>query len=289
MSVRHLLATGLAATGLVALAPAARAADLDYGYGDAPPPPVAEEKVEFGSGWYIRGDIGATKLPSLQLTPPSDLVSNSSNYFAPSPPTAVLGTGHNIGYVASLGAGYQFNNWFRTDVLADFGQPLSTFGTTSPPGSVFCPTGASAGTENSGACTGRFTAHVNRYDVLVNGYLDFGRWQAFSPYVGAGVGLSFGHYHTAATYIQGNGVPYENIAYQLPGGGPTYNGNYDSSAGGSYQTFAFALMAGVAVDVFDHTKLDIGYRYLNLGSIPGVSGTLSEHEVRAGLRYLVDN
>jgi opacity protein-like surface antigen len=48
-------------------------------------------------------------------------------------------------------------------------------------------------------------------------------------------------------------------------------------------------MAGFSVDVFDHTKLDIGYRYLNQGSVPGGTGVLSSQEVRAGLRYMVDN
>ena len=61
--------------------------------------------------------------------------------------------------------------------------------------------------------------------------------------------------------------------------------NYGGNVG--YHTFAFALMAGVAIDVFDHTKLDIGYRYLNDGRFQGA--TMYYHQVRAGLRYMIDN
>ena len=46
-------------------------------------------------------------------------------------------------------------------------------------------------------------------------------------------------------------------------------------------------MGGIAIDVYDHTKLDIGYRYLHLGDVLGAN--LSTQEVRAGLRYMIDN
>ena len=65
--------------------------------------------------------------------------------------------------------------------------------------------------------------------------------------------------------------------------------NYDRRASGTYYNFAWALMAGAAYDIYDHTKLEIGYRYLNLGRISGVSTTLNSQEVRAGIRYMIDN
>ena len=52
-----LLAVATAVTTGLAL-PIAHAADLDFGFGTAPP--IAETKVEFGTGWYVRGDIAAT-------------------------------------------------------------------------------------------------------------------------------------------------------------------------------------------------------------------------------------
>ena len=46
-------------------------------------------------------------------------------------------------------------------------------------------------------------------------------------------------------------------------------------------------MAGFAVQVFDHTKVDIGYRYLSQGRVLGTN--LTTNEVRAGIRYSIDN
>lgn len=241
MSVRHLLATGLAATGLLALAPAARAADLDYGYGDAPPPPVAEEKVEFGSGWYIRGDIGATKnLGALSFYDPS------RNLFF----SGVERT-NNIGYDLSLGGGYSFTSAIRGDIVADFHQPAATLDNQA-----FCYQSVSQ------TCVS--TGHFNSYDALINGYYDFGKWGIVSPYVGAGVGVAFG-----------------NSKSNLLGGSSQYVGSF------SYHQLAWALMAGISLDVFDHTKLDIGYRYLDNGTVTGVH--INFHEIRAGLRYMIDN
>jgi len=53
-------------------------------------------------------------------------------------------------------------------------------------------------------------------------------------------------------------------------------------------------MAGVAYDIQDNLKIDVGYRYLNAGnytSLPGFwtqraapSSAITSHEVRVGLR-----
>lgn len=277
MSYRKIISGFLAASMSAPLAVgAARAADLDYGYGAAPPPPD-EEKVEFGSGWYVRGDIAAVKLPSVRA-----ITAKVGDY-----PNFSVSEGSKAGYTASLGGGYQFNNWFRTDLLFDFHEPLKA---NTSGGNVFCPTGIyySGGTPHffSGGCTSNFVARLNSYDVLINGYIDLGRWSVITPYVGAGAGLGFGHYAAASSYIQGNGLPY-HVTFSDPKTGAVYYNNYDRSSSGSYYSFAYALMAGFAVDVFDHTKLDIGYRYLHAGKVLGLD--LDTHEVHAGLRYLIDN
>ena len=52
----------------------------------------------------------------------------------------------------------------------------------------------------------------------------------------------------------------------------------------------------MTVDVATHTQLDIGYRYLNLGTSKGVlastgatySKSMTEHQFRAGIRYMID-
>lgn len=304
MSPRSLSLGLLAATALVALLAPAFAADLDdnYGYAEAPQEvPVAETKVEFGTGWYVRGDIGVTTLPSLHLNP-SSYVPTDTSFIPPPAPTLLIGSGSNAGYVASLGAGYEFNRWFRSDVMVDFHEPITSTG-SSGNGNIFCPTGISYPNKTTdattgaidwgspsyatGGCTGNYRGHLQSFDALVNGYFDIGHWYNMTPYVGAGVGLSFGHYQTSATYVQSNGVAYQ-VSVVDPQYGTSYY-NYDRSASGTYYNFAYALMAGVAFDILPHTKLDIGYRYLNLGTVPHGGGTLYEHEARAGLRYMIDN
>jgi opacity protein-like surface antigen len=60
--------------------------------------------------------------------------------------------------------------------------------------------------------------------------------------------------------------------------------------------FAWALMAGVSVAVAEHVQLDAGYRFLNLGTISGISSVIGTtvtqravaNEVRVGLRYMID-
>ena len=298
MSKHTSLLVLLAATIVTPLAQA-HAADLDPGYAEIPA--LQEAKVEFGSGWYIRGDIGVTRLPALQSNTPS-VLPTSANFNPPVAPNATLSGSSRIGYDASLGAGYQFNRWFRSDVTADFHQPL-TASSTSGNGNVFCPTAVTYPNETTsatgqvtygapsyanGGCTGNYQAHLTSYDVLINGYVDLGTWYRVTPYVGAGAGLSFGHYQTSASYVQANGQPYK-VSFTDAAYGATFYQNYDRTSSGSYYNFAFALMTGVAIDVYDHTKLDIGYRFLDLGSIPSVSGKLTFNEVRAGLRYMIDN
>ena len=159
---------------------------------------------------------------------------------------------HRAGYDLSIGGGYQFTNNFRTDIIADFHQPGETFS-----GAQACITT----TATTCSISGKFTG----YDALINGYYDLGTWYRITPYVGAGAGVAFGQPNARL-----DGDPAE-----------TYYAKF------GYQNFAFALMAGVAIDVFDHTKLDISYRYLNNGRTDGTE--IYFHEIRAGLRYMIDN
>lgn len=299
MPLRPSLLGLLAATALI-VPSIARAADLDdsFSYAEAPEQvPVAETKVEFGTGWYVRGDVGATRLPTIDLSVPS--IEHA--------PNSAIAEGSRVGYTASLGAGYSFNNYLRADIVADFHQPItvrqygnnypaqSTNGFTNNNGT--CQLGYAGYTSNgSGSdiiyqpyfedCSSGYVASVKSFDVLVNGYLDIGHWSVVTPYVGAGVGLSFGRYSSALAFYNPDGSSY-NTYFDVPGAGVNVHGYRDMRISGNYYNLAFALMAGIAVDVLPHTKLDIGYRYLNLGKVLGT--TLQYHEARAGLRYMIDN
>lgn len=102
--------------------------------------------------------------------------------------------------------------------------------------------------------------------ALANVYADLGTWSGVTPYVGAGLGagyVSLDHIEVLGTDIG------------------------DASGFG----FAWALMAGVAVQLNPNWQIDVGYRYLNLngvdiGDVPDLDQ--DAHEIRVGARYLID-
>jgi opacity protein-like surface antigen len=276
------LVVGLA--GLVSMALPVAAADLDQLYGTMP-----QQMVTFGSGWYIRGDIGGTRGDSITAADMPYL----DRFLGPgqqTPGFAIANT-NNITYDASIGGGYQFNNYFRADVTGDYIEPIKSanFGTgracvTGTQGTGPTPYQTEVYTQTT--CTPQLSSSLESYAAFVNGYLDLGTYWIVTPYVGAGAGLSFGHASAAANYIQSNGKPYK-IKYVDAINNQTYSQDWDRSVTTNYYEFAWALMAGLSFDVYQHTKLDIGYRYMDLGSVFGTP--IKMQEVRAGLRYMIDN
>lgn len=100
---------------------------------------------------------------------------------------------------------------------------------------------------------------------MANLYWDVGTFAGFTPYVGGGIGFGIVSLDAPAGYAQGN----------------SWNFAYSVSAGVSY-AFTSAL------------SIDLGYRYVNLGSasapmpagsIPLEVEGLSAHQVRLGVRY----
>lgn len=109
--------------------------------------------------------------------------------------------------------------------------------------------------------------------LLANGYLDLGSWHGFTPYVGAGLGYSWNSL---------SDVHVNDLAIAI-----------DRKTQGG---FAYAFMAGVAVDLGRSLQLDLGYRYLNLGEARTaplidtsfVASEIEAHEARLGVRWVFD-
>ena len=103
--------------------------------------------------------------------------------------------------------------------------------------------------------------------ALANIYADLGTWNGFTPYVGAGIGAGY--------------VSLDNIEALGTDIG-------DASGFG----VAWALMAGVAVQLNDNWQIDVGYRYLALSGVSLGNGMpdmdQDAHEIRVGARYLID-
>ncbi|HWG06131.1 MAG TPA: outer membrane beta-barrel protein [Beijerinckiaceae bacterium] len=218
---------GLMALGAV---PAAHAADL------LPPTPQFEpypEPIE-SSGWYLRGDVGVGNTIQGKV---------SSNFAGGAvPPGFTLNERHlDDSALAGIGVGYEFNNWFRADITGEYRTSARFQAIES----------AALG---GGTSFDTYNGSVQSSVVLANGYVDFGHWHGFTPYIGAGIGGAFNQVASLT-----------DIGAGATGVGAPGNGGLGFAPTKSSTSLAWALMAGVSFDVTHNLKLDISYRYLNMG------------------------
>ncbi|MGH6836389.1 MAG: outer membrane beta-barrel protein [Methylocella sp.] len=247
-------------------------------------PPLADDRVEFASNWYVRGDLAYAH----------ETFSDISPNFAFGSLPSVLNT-----YSAGLGMGYKVNNYFRTDLILDYRSQIHAVGVGAPISCEVVLPSVITGlpTPSPEICNGHFDTEIHRWDLLANGYLDLGTWDGFTPYIGAGAGIAFARINQSVNFTFGN-----NLACVAACGFPTQPAgtfiftDFDRNQSSMRYDFAWALMAGVAIAMTDHAQLDVGYRYLDLGSVPvlssvpGTSATqrVRASEVRAGVRYMID-
>ncbi|MGE3246394.1 MAG: outer membrane protein [Beijerinckiaceae bacterium] len=285
----------LAAGMLLSLAGNAVAADRPLFSEDAPVV-YGEKRQEFGSGWYLRGDVSWSRDKAPQL-----FVDGTFN----DPPKQ-----RNI-FKGGLGFGYKFNNWFRTDITADYVAPQNVNGVS--PGFI-CPIEIRGMNDANGDPIGIFAVEntcrsvqqtsLQRGVMLANAYLDLGTWAGVTPFVGAGAGMAYGRVRGSFDwYDTANNGPYSaNLV--VPGGFPfIYLDNLGNPIVRNYQfgpqnhyrglsqtkfNFAWALMAGLAIEVSPNAKLEVGYRYMNLGKWGESKTANTSHDVRVGFRYMID-
>lgn len=233
--------------------------------------------VEFGTGWYLRGDIGVG-LSS---------VSVESNFHH-----GEVDLGTPITF--TLGAGYTYAEGLRTEFAFNHFNNLS-FSSRSVTG---------CGTEDlglgpipvAGNCFVSANAAINTSTVMANVYADLGTYWGIRPYIGAGLG---------AAYVSWRDFSFSNFCEGVVpgdcgvGGGAGLNtiaqGTYTSQ---NSLTYAANAMLGVSYDLTRDLTLDLGYRYTYIGAA-GVArassnagnfsdftvGETGMHEVRFGLRY----
>lgn len=289
----------------VFLAGPAQAADMPFF--TPPPMPLDDGPAELGTGWYLRGDVGYANISSPTII--ADLI--NSNKFT----GAVSG---------SLGAGYQYNSWLRTEIALD----RSVIRPEAMAAPIWCPyanhplssqvdsSKLGYGIDPAETCVPRTTANLTRTTGLFNAYIDLGNWFGITPYIGAGVGASYVRSSGGVSYYKtSDGSPYTADLSPVDGypliwvskwsGNPVFpqpmlafapqNWNHSLSKG-SWK-LAWALLAGFSYDIAQNLKIDVGYRYLNAGKyvgLPGAAGAspvssdLVSHEVRLGVRLTTD-
>jgi opacity protein-like surface antigen len=279
---------------LVGATVSATAADFGPRHAPPPPPPVpVATPIAEASGWYLRGDIGIAHqdmkptLDDRRFVPPSVSVHDFSQSKVP---------------FVGIGAGYQWNSWLRTDVTAEYRlqsrfsfEDKSCFGTNAlgaliaTPGAACATTAGFSGIDNRNYYNGRISSTV----VLFNAYLDLGNWSGFTPFIGAGIGYA-SHQISNLSDI---GVGYNYAAGVATG---TSSSGLVRFANRSQGSVAYALMAGVGFDLSSNAKLELGYRYLNMGRVRGQSlacanstcgdfmnyRDIHAHEFKLGVRYM---
>ncbi len=264
--------------------PAAHAADL------LPPPPPIEAPQLRGpvedTGFYLRTDVG------VGLQSGSSLRSTYGDGYSTEASLGAYEGPMSVGdaMLMDIGAGYQFNSWLRADVTGEYRSSANynakNFYQYTGTGSN-CPVGGSSSTAGNVSCGDNYTAMLRGGLFLANGYLDLGTWMGATPYVGAGVGM----------YTYGMSTITDQSMSQPNGWGigPAHNS----------ANFAWALMTGVAFNLAPNLKLDIGYRYVDMGSIATGAITcsstangnchyetqhfkLASNDLRVGLRWMLD-
>jgi opacity protein-like surface antigen len=252
------------------------------------------------TGWYVRADFAATqeRLPQ---------VSAANRVLLPAMKSS-------NGWLGSLGMGYQFTPWFRTDASVEFRNTRRTRHTSA---TFYCIGGVEGVDETVNGvttpiglrglysrCFSQSSADLKRLAALFNGYIDLGTWGGLTPYVGAGAGVSRGVFSAKSNWHTTNdGSEYAPEIIPTPGFPSRFVDSppdlTDFSFGKQSKrvsvandkiNFTWALMAGIAYDIGPNSKIDIGYRFLNQGTFaPGAAARdQSVHELRVGLRYTVD-
>lgn len=214
---------------VVAMLTASTARAADY---SQPPPqqPIYVQPppaIEEFSSWYLRGDVGIGINSSYNID------------YLPAPQhagAAFVFDQHSIAdtMFIGFGVGYEWNNWLRFDVTGEYRGKTQV---------------NARGLYDSVLGLGdSYQGYLKSWVFLANAYVDLGTWNCFTPFVGVGVGVTR---NQLADFVD--------------------TGIGQTGAGFGRNTSewhpAWALHAGVAYNVTKNFKIELAYRYLNLGSI----------------------
>jgi opacity protein-like surface antigen len=277
------LITGAAvcALAVAGLSGVAQAADLDQPIFIEQAPEV--QPVEIGNGWYLRADVGY----ALETQANGDFEYRTFGGGIYS--DQLFDTGSLSSSLAfGGGVGYRITDYFRVDGTVDAFQTHFE-GSTSAASPCLPTDPVLAGTE----CRTTDSQTMNAYQFMANAYVDLGTFMHFTPYVGAGVGM---------TYTVGGALT--NTLFCVDGAAACPAAYVDTvtHAGSEDFRFTYALMGGVSYEATKNVSFDLGYRYSRVAGgdmfkfdqdsidagasgVQGKDNGFDRHEIRVGVRY----
>jgi opacity protein-like surface antigen len=272
------LAFGIAAAlNLGALTPAAQAGDFGAAqayaqginpYGAATPVPAPIPVPVFEPAWYFRADFAAGFGAQPSITTTGAPFAARTIGLSPS----WLSEDFLPSFTGSVGVGYVWGPHFRTDFTVDVHSIMDANFNGSQAYNDGTPRTLTVQDKT------RFMSTI----LLWNAYYDIRTGTAFTPYLGGGAGFAVNQLTRSSNSADT---------------GPT--GNFNVSDRTTRINFAGAAMAGLTYDINSIVSLDVGYRFLYIGGtdidlvVNGVNsdvavGGISEHQIRAGLRFYID-
>ena len=288
-STKALLLAGAMALGALGTA---HAADLPMPQPQYVPLP---EPVQFG-GWYLRGDVGVgiASSPEIRST---FFDATGAAITGADLATAVPGFGRNQQSIddaafVDVGVGYQFNNWFRLDATGEY-RTRQNFHTIEQ-----YDAGVAFGVPGQFYNHDDYNGAVQSSVFLLNAYADLGTWWCLTPFIGGGVGAAYNH----VSYVtdRNSGVDITNANGNFFGG--VGSGGYGYAGSTGKFNLAYAAMAGVDYAVSPNLKLELSYRYLNMGDVKSAQiscngscthesqkYTLASNDIRIGMRWMFND
>jgi opacity protein-like surface antigen len=291
--MRHRVITGaVLALGTIAASTGAALAGGEVVYGGvrhagtAVPVPAPVPVPEVSTGWYLRVDAAYSQgdVSKYRSTDPHVDQIRGDSYLDNFPR-------YGIGF------GYYLNRWLRADITVDQRNDVESRGTGVFNYSIANTAGGGTNATIQMRDTYRDSFVSSNSTALVNIYADLPVSRSFTPYVGAGFGF-VRHQLKGRNFMRTTEcIDAFDCDPGTPGdqGGPTA-ATFATTAGGVDYALATALMAGFSYQVWDNTKIDVGYRWLHLAGTTFVGRNMgivenlkipdmNVHEVRFGLRY----
>jgi opacity protein-like surface antigen len=229
--------------------------------------------VEYGSGWYLRGDIGT-------------MHGAGETFFPGGGTTDMWGPAFGETLTVNAGVGYIFNDRFRMDVTLSNADGFGFDGVSSP---------SSCGSIYAGECYYESSGTLSFMKLEANAYLSLTERNGLKPYIGAGAGLARVTWDDYSSRLFCLLDPTENCSIATHSGGPgqeTWYSVTPTTSRNSSMAATVAVMAGFDYRLSEKWVADFGYKFTHVFDVGWNTGadqaeveSANLHEFRVGLRY----